>query len=49
MSDMTIEKAQDMLLKNEYRQAEKNGNKASNATAFAYCNSNYQGQEAGSY
>ena len=38
MSDMTIEKARDMLLENEYKQIEKNGNKTSNVTAFAYCN-----------
>lgn len=41
MSDMTIEKAQDILLEDKCRQTEKNGNKTSNATAFIYCNSNY--------
>ena len=46
-SDMTAEKARDMLLEDERRQAEKNGDKASNATALAHCNSDHQGQGAG--
>ena len=46
-SDMTAEKTQDMLLEDERRQAKKNGNKASNATALAHRNFVHQGQEAG--
>ncbi|MCJ1346687.1 hypothetical protein MMC31_004905 [Peltigera leucophlebia] len=46
-SDMTAEKARDMLLEDERRQAEKNGDKASNATALAHRNSDHRGQEAG--
>ena len=45
--DMTAEKARDMLLEDESRQAEKNGNKASNATALAHCNSDHRGHKAG--
>ena len=41
MSDMTIKKARNKLLENERRQAEKNGNKALNATGLVYCNSNH--------
>ena len=46
-SDMTAEKARDMLLEDERRQAEKNGDKASNATALAHRNSDHRGLEAG--
>lgn len=45
--DTTAEKAQDMLLEDKRKQAEKNSNKALNATALANCNSDNQGQEAG--
>ena len=48
ISNMTIKKVQDMLLKNEYRQVEKNGNKALNATALAHRNFNNYGQKVGS-
>lgn len=40
-SDMTTEKAWDILLKNECRQIKKNSNKALNTTALAYCNCDY--------
>ena len=42
---MTAKKLQDILLKDKYKQAKKNSNKALNTIVFAYCNSNYQGQK----
>ena len=46
-SYMTTKKAQDILLEDKRKQAEKNSNKVLNATAFTYRNSNNKGQEAG--
>lgn len=40
-SNMTVEKKRDILLEDKNREVEKNGNKASNATALANCNSNH--------
>lgn len=42
MSDMTIKKAQNILLENKYKQVKKNGNKTSNITILIYYNSDKQ-------
>lgn len=49
MSDITLEKAQNVLLGNKCRQVEKNGGKAWNTTAHMHYNFNHQSQKVGGY